>query len=157
MIRLFQAEWKRLWKRKLLWAIVGVLPVAAFAAALYYEGANGEVSPEVPQYAVVGNFPVLAMAEMLLTLFNLILMALVATLWTEEIRSGQLRLVLLRAQTFSLIWWSKVGVLLGTVVLLLMIFFGFSYLAGYWILPHEDTYPLFYRAEPVDSVGRVWI
>ncbi len=151
MIRLLQAEWKRLWKRKLLWGIVGGLPVAAFAAATYYEGANQGGSSAEPQYAVVGNFPVLAMAEMLLTLFNLILMALVATLWTEEIRSGQLRMVLLRVRTFSQLWWAKVGVLLGTVALLMLIFLGFSYLAGYWLLPHTDTYPLFFRAEPVGS------
>lgn len=149
MMRLLYAEWYRLSRRKLVWVMVLALPLAAFAAASYYEGANNSVSPDAPQYAVFGNFPVLAISEMIY-LFDALLIALVATIWTDEIRSGQLRLVLLRVSTFSRLWWAKTGVLLGTMLLFLLLYLGCSYLAGYLMLPHADSFSLFYRAAPVD-------
>lgn len=155
MIHLLAAEWYRLWKRKLVWAMVLALPLAAFASATYYQGANASVSPDLPQYAVVGNFPVLAIAEMIY-FFDLLLIALVATIWTEEIRSGQLRMVFIRTPDFHRIWWAKIGVLLGTVLLFLLLYLGCSYVAGYFLLPHTEQFPLFYRAGQVGVWEGVW-
>ncbi|MCM3112594.1 ABC transporter permease [Lederbergia lenta] len=152
MNELMISEWERLWKRKVTWLMVAVLPIMAFASAKYYQKQNNSITSELPQYAVLGNFPVLGLSEMLMTIFNMVVLVIAAIIITEEYRSGQLRMVLIRTYSFQQIIIAKFTVLLSFIFLYLTAYFIICYGIGYAMFSHPETYPQFYYEDQVTNI-----
>ncbi|MCX7569345.1 hypothetical protein OS242_05180 [Tumebacillus sp. DT12] len=142
---LWMSEWLRLWSRKRTWGMFLMMPVLVYAAARYCLEQNGALSPGMPEYATVWNFPVLALAEHLMTVFNLLVVVLLAAAVTEEARSGQLRFLLLRAVTFAELFWAKWTVVLAAVGVFLGAFYLECWGIGWWLFERTETVGLFYR------------
>lgn len=155
MMRLLMSEWQRLWARKVIWLLFAVVPVMVFGTARYFLQANEQTDVHLPQYAVFGNFSVLSFEEMLLTAFQLFVTILTAFVVTDEYRSGQLRMVMLRAYTFGQLFWAKMTIVLTVLLLLVGFYFVCSYAVGYWMFPHADNIPLFYHSQTVNTWGAV--
>ncbi|MCS1350677.1 ABC transporter permease [Mechercharimyces sp. CAU 1602] len=151
MMALFRSEWSRLWYRKTIWLLFLTIPLSAYAAGEYYVAANSHLRSNVAQYAVMGNFPLLGLSEMLMTLINGIVVLLVALLFTEEFQSGRLRLILIRSYSSGQIFMVKVAVL-QTLIFLLLFWYGLcSYLIGFILFDNPASYPLFYHVEQVNN------
>lgn len=153
MMRLFISEWQRLWKRKSTWLMFAAIPLIVYAAGSYFQKANEQTSSTLPQYSVFGNFSILSFEEMLVTVFNFMVIILAALIVTDEYRSGQLRMVMLRAYTFGKLFWAKGAVLTGLLFLFTCFYFVCSYVAGFFMFPHAERFPLFYRSEMADMWG----
>ncbi|WP_044641198.1 ABC transporter permease [Risungbinella massiliensis] len=149
MKQLIRAEWERLWKRRITWIIFALIPVGLFAAATYFQKQNEVTSVDLAQYAFAGNFPVLGLAEMLFTLFNAILLVFITLLITEEYRSGQLRMVMIRTYSFRKILLAKVIVLLLFVLSFFVVYFCLSYSIGFVMFDSPEMYHLFYHDQLV--------
>ena len=130
MSKLIASEWERLWKRKVTWLMFAAIPVMVYAAAKYCLHQNNTVTPDLPQYSVMGNFPVLGLAEMLMTAFNLVVLVLAALVVTDEHRSGQLRMVLIRTHSFRQIILAKFFVVVRFIFLYLVAYFISCYGLG---------------------------
>lgn len=144
-MKLFISEWERLWSRKVTWLMLVAMPLIVYATAHYYAGHNLKISHERPEYTVFANFPVLSLNEQLMTTFNVIVLLLAAYLITEEYRSGQLRLILLRAHSFPRVMLVKWLVLVVTMFLFLLCYFAVSYVVGFFMFERVDSLPLFYQ------------
>jgi hypothetical protein len=101
MKALILAESERLFKRKLTWVVLAMAPIGLFVAASYLQKQNGQISSSLPEYTVTGNFAVLGLAEMLFTAFNALLLVFITLMITEEYRTGQLRMVMIRARSMG--------------------------------------------------------
>lgn len=80
---------------------------------------------KVPVEVLSLNFVVTGLRENLFLACNMAVAALAAAVYTEEFRSGQLRLLFIRRYTRGQIFWSKLLVL-NTSILLLLIAFAVS-------------------------------
>lgn len=80
MKALWTSEWERLWSRRILWLLYIAIPLISWLSARYYASHNAEVPETSPEYTVVGNYPVMGLAEQLMTTFNVfIIMVIVMT------------------------------------------------------------------------------
>ncbi|MBE1555370.1 ABC transporter permease [Sporosarcina limicola] len=149
MSKLLASEWERLWKRKVTWLMFAAIPIMVYAAAKYCLHQNNNLSPDLPQFTVAGNFPVLGLAEMLMTAFNFVVLVIAAMIVTEEYRSGQLRMVLIRAHSFQQIIIAKYIVLAGFIFLYLVAYFISCYGMGYALFSNPETYPQFHYQDHV--------
>lgn len=152
-MRLLMSEWQRFWARKMTWLLFAAVPVMVFACSKYFLQTNEHTDPGLPQYSVCGNFSVLSFEEMLLTVFNLFVIIFGAFIVTDEYRSGQLRMVMLRAYTFGQFFWAKTIVILGMLLLLTVFYFVCSWVAGFLVFPHSEEIHLFYHHETTDIWG----
>lgn len=152
MNKLVASEWERLWKRKVIWLLFAAIPIMVYAAAKYCLHQNTTVTPDLPQYTVMGNFPVLGLAEMLMTAFNLIVLVIATMVVTDEYRSGQLRMVLIRTYSFRQIIFAKFFVVVSFIFLYLAAYFIMCYGVGSIVFSNPDTYPQFYSQSDV-TVG----
>ncbi|GED13868.1 hypothetical protein AMI01nite_18590 [Aneurinibacillus migulanus] len=126
------------------------IPLMVYAAGSYFQKANEKTNSMLPQYSVFGNFSVLSFEEMLMTVFNFMVIILAALIVTDEYRSGQLRMVMLRAYTFGKLFWAKGAVFTTLLLMFTCFYFICSYIAGFFMFPHAERFPLFYRSEMVD-------
>lgn len=149
MKTLVKVEWQRLWKRKVPWLLLAIIPVIVYVSAVFCQKQNQAFTPDVPQYTVAGNFPVLGLSEMLMTAFNLVAMIIAVMTVTEEYRSGSLRMVLIRTKSFQQLMLAKFFVLVGFLFLYLLTYFLVCYGIGLWMFSTPDTYPQFYHQDPV--------
>ncbi len=125
MKTLVAVEWQRLWKRKIPWLMMLMIPVLVYISALFCQKQNQAFTPDLPQYTVAGNFPVLGLSEMLMTAFNLVAMIMAVMMVTEEYRSGALRMVFIRTKSFQQLMFAKFFV---------MVVFLFLYLLSYFLI-----------------------
>ncbi|WP_172256164.1 ABC transporter permease [Saccharibacillus deserti] len=144
--RLLQAEWRRLWKRRTVRLMALAAPLMALVSAKYLLSQNGMLHPGLPEYATAGSMPVLALAEMLVTAFSGMMLVLAGLTVTEEYRSGQLRMGMLRAASLTRIMSAKWLVCLAFMWIQLAAYFVCSAVVGRIWFPNPDTYPLFYEA-----------
>lgn len=142
-------EWRKLWKRKISWLLFAILPMMAYASAVFCQKQNRALTPDVPQYTVAGNFPVMGLSEMLMTAFNLIAIVIAALIFTEEYRSGALRMVLTRTKSFQQLVLAKFFVLAGFLFLYLAVYFLVCYGMGFALFSAPETYPQFYHHDRV--------
>lgn len=147
MKALILVEWKKFWKRKVSLLLLAMIPVMVFFSAKYIQQQNLNYSPETPQYAVFANFPILGLAEMLMTAFNLFIIVIVGMIVTEEYRTGSLRMVLIRSYSFRKIILAKFFVLVGLLFLYLALYLLVSYCFGYFMFSNPETYVQFYYYE----------
>ncbi|MEH6944201.1 ABC transporter permease [Bacillus sp. JJ722] len=145
MKQLLVSEWERLWKRKTTWLIFFSIPLILLVSAKYLLGQNKVQSTELPQYAVAWNFPILSLSEMLITAFQGIILIIVVLMVTEEHRSGQLRMVLIRQYTFAEIMVAKYMVSIGAILLFFFTYFILSHLMGIIFFPTPEEFSLFYN------------
>lgn len=143
------AEWQRLWNRKIPWLLLMAIPVMVYAAARFCQQQNETFTPDLPQYTVAGNFPILGLSEMLMTVFNLVAIIIAALIVTEEYRSGSLRMVLTRTKSFQQLVLAKFVVLISYLFLYLLVYFLVCYGIGFLMFSNPDTYPQFYHQDPV--------
>lgn len=148
MMKLAKIEWMKFWKRKVSWILLALIPLLVFVSAKYILQQNQLFSPDTPQYAVVGNFPVLGLAEMLMTAFNLFIIVIALLMVTEEYRTGALRMVFIRSHSFRKIMFAKFLVLLILLLLYLAIYFLTCYGIGYFLFSNPEVYPQFYHQRP---------
>lgn len=147
--RVFAAEWERLWKRRGLRWMACSAPLLALISAKYLLLQNASLRPGLPEYATAGNVPILALAEMLITAFSGMMLVLVGLSVTEEYRSGQLRMGMLRAVSLGRIMAAKWLVSLLYVWIQLGAYFLCSAAIGLIGFPKPEKYPLFYAAGTV--------
>lgn len=152
MKQLIVSEWKRLWKRKVIWLMFLAIPLIVYAAAKYYLYQNSTITPNLPHYAVMGNFPVLGLAEMLITAFNLIILIITAMIVTDEYRSGQLRMIMIRTVSYRQIIFAKFVVVISFIFLYLLVYFIVCYGIGFIKFSNPETYPQFYAQDYVTFV-----
>ena len=145
MKKLIANEWKLLWKRKVVWLIFFSIPIMVYAAAKFTLYQNTTTDPSKAHYAVAGNFPLLGLSEMLMTAFNFIVLAVVTMVVTEEYRSGQLRLILIRTYSFRQLIFSKYFAVMGLMFVYLFSYFVICYFMGYGLFPKSASYPQFYE------------
>ncbi|WP_169713628.1 ABC transporter permease [Paludifilum halophilum] len=130
---------------------VRCIPLLLYGSVRYLAKNNVTVPKENPEYAVVDNFPVLGLAEMLVTAFNGLLVLWLVLSVTQEYRTGQLRMVMLRSYSAVSIFAAKWVAAVATLLLYLGCYLGVSYLVGTWMLPNTDTVPLFFHGERVSG------
>lgn len=144
--RLLAAEWGKLWNRRVVRLMALAAPLMALVSARYLLSQNGALDPGLPEYATAGSVPVLALAEMLVTAFSGMMLVLAGLTVTEEYRSGQLRMGLLRAVSLKRIMAAKWAVCLSFMWIQLALYLICSAAIGRIWFPNPDTYPLFYGA-----------
>lgn len=147
MKALILTEWERLFKRKLTWTVLAMAPAGLLVAASYLQKQNGQLSPELPEYTFTGNFAVLGLSEMLFTVFNALLLVFITLMITEEYRTGQLRMVMIRARSLGELVTAKVLVILGFLFLFFILYFLSSYLIGFFFFDNQANYAVFYHKE----------
>ncbi|MBN2907959.1 ABC transporter permease [Polycladomyces sp. WAk] len=146
MIRLWISEWERLWSRRITWILFFSIPLVLWVTGKYYLGKNAHLSPSSPEFTVMDNFPTMALAEQLITFFNVVVLMLLVFSITEEYGTGQLRLIILRACSFRQIFFAKWLAVMGTVGLFQVAYFLESYLIGAWMFPFTGRTRLFLHA-----------
>lgn len=135
----------------MVWLMYMAIPLIAWLSARYYAGHNAEVSTSSPEYTVFGNYPVMGLAEQLMSTFNVFIIMLIVMTVTQEYRSGQMRMILLRAYSFRRIYLAKWLVVLTALFLFQLAYFAASYLVGYVMFEQTDAVHLFYHDEPVSN------
>lgn len=148
---LIASEWERLWSRKITWFLFAGIPLILFATGRYYQNLNEKLNPNRPEYAVLDNFPVLALSEQLITVFNFLLLLLLVFSITEEYRTGQIRMVMIRSYSFSQLLWAKWLSVMAVAFLFHIVYFILSYLFGAMMFDMKPELYLFYHKNPVSS------
>ena len=149
MKQLILSEWNRLWKRKVTWFVFLSIPIIIIFSTKYLLGQNTVLSTDLPQYTVAWNFPILVLAETLITVFQGIILILITFSVTEEYRTGQLRLVLIRSYSLLEVILAKFIVITVLVLMYFTIYYALSSIIGLLIFPKPEEYPLFYHQEKV--------
>ncbi|GGF89223.1 hypothetical protein GCM10010912_37950 [Paenibacillus albidus] len=148
MRALFISELERLWKRKLIWMMFAAIPLIVYATARYYAVHNLQVPLDSPEFVTSGNFPVMALIEQLIVVFNLVSLVLLTLSFTEEYRTGQLRMVLLRAFTVGQLFRAKAAAYLVTISLFFAAYLGVSVAVGFQMFDSSETTRLFHHVSP---------
>ncbi|MBM7854019.1 ABC-type transport system involved in multi-copper enzyme maturation permease subunit [Desulfohalotomaculum tongense] len=147
MAELIKSEWERLWLKKSTWLCFSAIPFMVYAAISYYTKKNMVISQTSPEYTNFLNFPVAALQEQLISAVNVFLILFVVLSITEEYRSGQLRMVMIRRYNIREILSAKYIVILTAMFLFLLCYFIFSFIEGYIFLPKNNTTRFFFRED----------
>ncbi|OZB98174.1 ABC transporter permease [Paenibacillus sp. XY044] len=150
---LFLSEWERMWKRKITWLFLIAMPAVVAATAKYYAGHNLGTPPASPEYTWAGNFPVMALIEQLIVVFNVISLVLLTLSVTEEYRSGQIRMVMLRSFTAGQLLRAKWLAHTAVMALYFTVYLLFSGVAGLLFFKSHDYMQLFYYDHTVRVSG----
>ncbi|NEW04790.1 hypothetical protein GK047_02000 [Paenibacillus sp. SYP-B3998] len=145
MKSLFQSEFERLWKQKLTWLFFAAIPCILFATAKYYLSNNLRVPLQSPEYVTANNFPVMALVEQLIVVFNVMSLVLLTLSFTEEYRTGQLRMVMLRAFTLGQLFRAKALAYLVTMLMFFLTYLAVSGVVGQLFFDSSVTTNLFYQ------------
>ncbi|SFT00611.1 ABC transporter permease [Marininema halotolerans] len=130
MISLIASEWGRLWSRKITWLLFAILPILLLITGNHYLGENDGITPGNPGFTAWDSFPVMALSNQLMTVFNMILLLLFVFSITEEYRTGQLRMVMIRSYSFSQLLIAKWITVMGIMLLFHGLYFLLSYVVG---------------------------
>lgn len=152
MKQLLYSEWERLWRRKTTWLLFISIPLLLAGSANFLLSQNKLVPKDAAHYTVAWNFPILGLSEMLMTAFQGIILIIIAFTVTDEYRTGQIRMVIIRAYSYTEIMIAKLLVTIGTIFLFFCVYFIFSYLIGMCIFPTPNEFPLFYHEGTVTNV-----
>ncbi|SFT00812.1 ABC transporter permease [Marininema halotolerans] len=151
MMALISSEWQRMWSRKITWILFAAIPLVLFVTGHFYQGLNDHLASNSPEYTLMDNFPVLALSEQLMTVFNMALLLLLVFSITEEYRTGQIRMIMIRSYTFTQLFFAK----WITVMIIMFLFNTFylflSYGFGSWMFDNASQLMLFYHDDPVSS------
>lgn len=152
---LFLSEWERMWKRKITWLFLIAMPVVVAATAKYYAGHNRGISPASAEYTWAGNFPVMALIEQLIVVFNVMSLILLTLSVTEEYRSGQIRMVMLRSFTAGQLLRAKWLAHMAVMALYFTVYLLLSVAAGLLFFEPHEHIQLFYHDHTVPLKGMI--
>ncbi|KNF09390.1 ABC-2 family transporter protein [Gottschalkia purinilytica] len=147
MKSLFISEFERLWTKKNTWLIFISIPLVLYASAKYYLSHNVLVTTTSPEFTSFANFPIAAMQEQLITFFNLAVILLLVLSVTEEYRTGQIRMIMIRQISFSKLFFAKFITVIITIFLLITAYYFFSIPIGYLLMPKLEKVSIFYHNE----------
>ncbi|MCV9950039.1 ABC transporter permease [Paenibacillus sp. BT-177] len=144
MKTLVYSEFERLWRRKWFWLLVLCTPVLVYSTGIYIQH-----TLRIPMKDLSKIFIVAGLRENLYLICNFAVATLVAAVFTEEFRSGQLRLLFVRRFTRGQIFWSKLLVV-NTSILLLLIVYAVSsqVIVVFWKFSHNIN--------GTDIFGQIW-
>ncbi|MFJ8529429.1 ABC transporter permease [Bacillus sp. NPDC094106] len=151
MMMLVRSEWERLWEKKVTWICFAMIPIMLFASAKYYVRHNQVVAKAAVDYTYANTFPVMGLAEMLISACNLIVLVTMALMISHEYHSGQMRMVLQRAYTYRQILFGKMITMLMMMALFFLVYFICSYVIGYLCFDFNPNIFLFYYEQPTES------
>ncbi|UHA73647.1 ABC transporter permease [Paenibacillus sp. 481] len=135
MKTLLYCEFTRLWQRRWLWLVVLSSPILAYITGSYFLWLHAIDSSAVSDTL----FPIVGLRENLHLICNIVIAAIVATIFTEEFRGGQLRLLFLRRFTRGQIFFSKLIVVYLSVFILLVVLGLSLWGVGELRLPDEEN------------------
>lgn len=148
-MELFKSEFEKIWKRKLTWLSFILIPLAIAGASKYYLGNNFKHPVTSPEFISFGNYSFMVFQEMLITLFNMIAILFVCTSITEEYRSGEIRMVMIRGYSFKEIYFAKIGAIIASMFLFFVTFFITSTIWGYFAGEKLERVKLFFYSKTV--------
>lgn len=144
MRNLFICEFERIWSKKSTWFLFLVIPFVIIASGKYYLSHNLEVGLTSAEFTSVGNFPAATIQEQLMTFFNASALLIIALAITEEYRTGEIRMVLIRCKSFGQLFVCKILAIFTTIFMMLVTYFICSVLIGYILMPWVDKISIFY-------------
>lgn len=144
MINLFLSEFKRLWSRKSTIICFLLIPIVLIATSKYYLGVNKTMDITNPQYTSFFNFPVAALQEQLLLVFNGVVILFLVLSITQEVCDGSIRMVLIRRFKPEEVFVCKFIVTLITMFLYLVIYLILAYIIGFFMFEKLDNVSVFY-------------
>ncbi|MCM3761416.1 ABC transporter permease [Alkalihalobacillus oceani] len=145
MKALVRSEWERLWRRKSVWLLFGLIPVMLIGAASFLTRENEKLSSISPQYTVLWNFPVMALSEMLFTAFQGVILVVVTLLVTQEYQERSIRLILMRSFSNLEIILAKYFTAFAVITLFFAAYFVGSYGVGTFFFSSPKELALFYH------------
>lgn len=151
MMALLHSEWERLLKRKIFWIFLAAIPLIIVATAKYYLGHNAAIPMGNPEHTTAENFPVMAMIEQLIIVFNVLALILLTLSITEEYRSGQLRMIMLRAYSSAQLFWAKWLVFALMMALFFIFYLIAAVIAGALFFKSSPQQILFYYDHVVSN------
>jgi len=134
MRTLIYCELSRLWHQRWFWLVILVLPMFAYITGSHYLWINS-----LGENITSGMFLIVGLQENLFLSSNIVVAALAAALFTEEYRSGRLRLLFIRRYTRGQIFVSKLLALHITVLLLLLVLGICLAIVGFVRFPEEAS------------------
>ncbi|MCB2309525.1 ABC transporter permease [Clostridium tagluense] len=148
-MELYKSEFERIWKRRLTWICFILIPLSIAGASKYYLSNNYSHAVTSAEFVSFGNYPFMIFQKVLVTLFNIFTMLFVCMCVTEEYRSGEIRLVMIRGYSFLEIYFAKVAAIITTMLIFFLIFFLLSTVWGYFAATRLDKVMLFYHSNSV--------
>ncbi|MCP3776486.1 ABC transporter permease [Paenibacillus sp. MZ04-78.2] len=134
MRTLIVCEVEKLVRRKWIWVIFLSAPFLAYTAGSYFLWLN---PPDSSSSVSPSLFPMFGLRQNLYFICNIVVAVLVAAVYTEEFRGGQLRFLFLRRYARGQIFFCKLFVI-QLCILMLLLAFGISLVAiGIVRLPLE--------------------
>ncbi|WP_461614500.1 ABC transporter permease [Clostridium sp. Marseille-QA1073] len=144
MKALFISELERLWSKKSTWLIFIAIPLVLYASSKYYLSHNLSVPEISPEFTSFANFPSAAIQEQLIVFFNIVVVLLLVLSVTEEYRSGQIRMVMIRTRSFTQLFFAKFLAVATIILLLLITYYLLSIPIGYIFMPKLEKVQIFY-------------
>lgn len=136
MRALIVCEVEKLFRRMWLWLFFLGAPFLAYMAGSYFLWLH---PPDTPSHLSPNLFPIFGLRQNLFFICNIIVAVLVAAVYTEEFRGGQLRFLFLRRYTRGQIFFCKLFVI-QLCILMLLLAFGISLVVvGIIRLPQEPS------------------
>ncbi|EMA6342376.1 ABC transporter permease subunit [Bacillus cytotoxicus] len=157
MMRLVRSEWERLWAKKVTWLCFAMIPLMLFGAVKYSVAHNQSITKTAADYTYANTFPYMGLAEMIVSVFNLILLVTMALMISNEYYSGQMRMVLQRIYTYRQILFGKMVVMLIMMALFFLVYFICSYGIGYLCFEFNPNVFLFYYEQPTNSGTEIFL
>lgn len=152
MKSLFLSEFQRLCYRKSTTLCFLSIPIILMATAKYYLGVNTKMDITSPQFTSFYNFPVAAIQEQLVLVFNMIVVLLIVLSVTQEVRNSSIRMVLIRRFRPIEVFISKFLVIVVIVFIYLITYFILSYIVGFIMFPKLDQVSVFYCSDQFNGV-----
>ncbi|QLY78862.1 ABC transporter permease subunit [Clostridium intestinale] len=144
MKNLFVCEFERIWSKKSTWLLFLLIPFVIFASGKYYLSHNIAVDLASAEFTSFGNFPAATIQEQLITFFNASALLIIALSITEEYRTGEIRMVLIRCKSFGQLFVCKMFAIFTTILMMLITYFICSLVIGCFLMPRVDNIKIFY-------------
>lgn len=154
MKALIWSEWERVWKRKTTWLLFLSIPIILLAAASYVVKQNDTLTADVAHYTSAWNFPIMGLSEMLFTVFQGVILVLVAFIVTDEYQDKTIRMILIRSYSNLEIIISKYLVSIFALAAFFAAYLAISYAVGFIYFDRPAELALFYQqgmATPFES------
>lgn len=155
MKALMWSEWERVWKRKTTWLLFLSIPIILLAAASYVVKQNDTLTADVAHYTSAWNFPIMGLSEMLFTVFQGVILVLVAFIVTDEYQDKTIRMILIRSYSNLEIIISKYLVSIFALAAFFAAYLAISYAVGFIYFDRPAELALFYQqgmATPFESL-----
>lgn len=139
------SEWERVWKRKTTWLLFLSIPIILLAAASYVVKQNDTLTADVAHYTSAWNFPIMGLSEMLFTVFQGVILVLVAFIVTDEYQDKTIRMILIRSYSNLEIIISKYLVSILALAAFFAAYLAISYAVGFIYFDRPAELALFYQ------------